>query len=120
MYSSSGFNTKFKKEEKKIIGLIVLLFFLLLISLNIGSFLLLKRGNLSLVIILGIIMMIVFDVLAIRGGELFLRFGGGEGGGYVAAMCAAFTFVNGFLLVTTVIIMFIIRVIRNKKNFLVK
>ncbi|WP_025784337.1 hypothetical protein [Sporosarcina sp. D27] len=116
MYSSSGFNTKFKKEEKKIIGLIVLLFLLLLISLNIGSFLLLKRGNLSLVIILGIIMMMVFDVLGIKGGELFLRFGGGEGGGYLAAMCAAFTFVNGFLLVTTVIIMFIIRVIRNKKR----
>lgn len=101
-------------------GLILTLFILVIISLNVASFILFKKGKLNL-IIAGIIIMILAPILGFSSGALFLHFydwssgGTGEGAGYGGAFLGFITLANGILILLIGIIILIIRVITKQR-----
>lgn len=97
--------------------LILKVFILILVFLNIGCYLLFKRGKLGL-ILSGIIMMILAPVIGFSSGALFLYFydrssgGTGEGAGYGGAFLGLITIANGILIVLIGVIRWIIAFFR--------
>lgn len=100
---------------------ILTLFILLIISLNIGFFMLFKKGKLNLMVS-GIIMMILAPVIGFSSGALFLHFydwssgGTGEGAGYGGAFLGLTTLANGILLLAIGLIRAIFLAFSTKQN----
>ncbi|MEK4626777.1 MAG: inner-membrane translocator [Solibacillus sp.] len=102
--------------------LILYLFIIVIISLNIASYILFKKGKLNL-IISGIIMMMLAPVFGFSSYSLFHYFydwnsgGTGEGAGYGGAILGLITLANGVLIIVIGIIRWGIKLIAkyNKK-----